>query len=122
MLQLKKLNERPKAMVCPSGETAGKESVNNSEGGSGEVKLRVSPVSIDNSIKPFVTTHLPSGNQANNGPSMHHGRSVPRPDSSRYLSHASFWPADRGDDNEGRSLVHYPDKAYGSSIRAKKPG
>ena len=29
-----------------------------------EVKLHVFPVSIDNSIKPFVTTHFPSGNQA----------------------------------------------------------
>ncbi len=30
----------------------------------GEVKLRVSPLSVDNSAKPSVTTHLPSGNQA----------------------------------------------------------
>src|SRR5205809_2939405 len=55
--------ERLNATVRPSGETAGEKSNDDFVGG--EVKLRVSPLSVDNSSKPSVMTHLPSGSQAN---------------------------------------------------------
>ncbi len=58
-------SERLNATVRPSGETAGEKSGDDFVGG--EVKLRVSPLSVDNSAKPSVTTHLPSGSQANKG-------------------------------------------------------
>ena len=54
---------RPNATVRPSGETAGEKSNDDFVGG--EVKLRVAPLSVDNSTKPSVMTHLPSGSQAN---------------------------------------------------------
>lgn len=59
------LVERPNATVRPSGETEGLKSGTDFVGG--EVKLRVSPVLVDNNIRPSVTTQLPSGNQAKRG-------------------------------------------------------
>src|SRR4029453_7682136 len=53
--------ERPNATVRPSGETAGAGAGIDFVGG--DVKLRVSPVSVDISVRPRVTIHLPSGNQ-----------------------------------------------------------
>src|SRR5215510_13526844 len=55
------LSERPNATIRPSGETAGQ--VSGTDFSGGEVKLRVSPVSVDISFRPRVTIHLPSGNQ-----------------------------------------------------------
>src|SRR6478672_669582 len=66
--------QRLNATVRPSGETAGEKSSADCHGGGRntdcdgfcgrEVKLCVSPLSVDNSAKPSVTTHLPSGSQA----------------------------------------------------------
>ena len=65
MSEAYELVERLNATVRPSGETAGEKSDDDFVGG--EVKLRVSPLSVDISAKPSVTTHLPSGSQANKG-------------------------------------------------------
>ena len=61
----------------PSGETAGEKSGDDFVGG--EVKLRVSPLSVDNSARPSVTTHLPSGSQANEGLDNLHLEQGPQP-------------------------------------------
>src|ERR1700730_5138124 len=58
-------------MALPSSETAGEKSGNDFIGG--DVKLRVSPLSVDNSVSPLVTIDLPSGNQANAGPKAYRG-------------------------------------------------
>src|SRR5689334_16396904 len=59
---MEKLVRRLNATVRPSGETAGAISSYCFIGG--EVKVRVSPVSIDAMANPSVTTRLPSGSQA----------------------------------------------------------
>src|SRR5262245_52317089 len=53
--------KRTNATVRPSGETAGH--LSGYSFVSGDVSLRVSPVSVDISSRPRVTIHLPSGNQ-----------------------------------------------------------
>ena len=61
MSEVHPLVQRLKATVRPSGEKAGEESGSDFVGG--EVKLLVSPLSIDINIKLAATNHLPSGDQ-----------------------------------------------------------
>ena len=94
----------------PSGETAGEKSGVDFVGG--EVKLRVSPLSVDNSARPSVTTHLPSGNQANKGLGQYgSGAGTSATEVLR--------AADGGDDNEGCTSFRHADKTDGASIRRK---
>ena len=84
------------------------------ESAGGEVKLCVSPFSVDNNASPFVTTHWPSGSQANEGWQTNKFTSW-----NSDLTHNTLWATDGRNDHEGGTPFRYPDKADGAPVRRK---